>query len=348
MPKRLPAAPKEARPPLPEFAPVPRRFRHDGWTPERQRAFIAALADTGCVDRAARMVNIAQVNCYALRRAAGAEGFRRAWDAALDLGVKRLKDIAFQRAIEGELVPVFAGGKLMGYRRKYNDKLLMFCLRHYGQDGEGRRTTINYFSTRASAEAVSGSGGEAGAGAGGGAGAGAGAAVGAGAAGARGGVASSSAASSIGASAGAMAGAQLSATTLRTVITGPAGGGAASGQQRDDAAAALLGGFAGVPLDAQAQAQIMAALEDCAARARAVADATGDAAIAAALDDPDEPFVRIGADRAIAHGVLVPPMGLEEHEPFREGEAPWRLAGAEWPDWAPAEAEAEGEAGDSA
>ena len=55
------------------FTPVPRRYRHDGWTPERQVAFIHALADTGCVDRAARMVNMAQANCYALRRAPGAE-----------------------------------------------------------------------------------------------------------------------------------------------------------------------------------------------------------------------------------------------------------------------------------
>ena len=34
---------------LPAFEPVPRKFRHDGWTRERQKAFIAALADTGSV-----------------------------------------------------------------------------------------------------------------------------------------------------------------------------------------------------------------------------------------------------------------------------------------------------------
>ena len=60
---------------LTSFTPVPRRYRHDGWTPERQKAFIAALADTGCVTRAARMVNIAQTNAYELRRAPGAESF---------------------------------------------------------------------------------------------------------------------------------------------------------------------------------------------------------------------------------------------------------------------------------
>ncbi|WP_447726266.1 hypothetical protein [Sphingomonas koreensis] len=153
MQNRVPVK-REDRPPLPEFTPVPRRHnRHDGWTPERQRAFIEALADTGSVTRAAAQVNIAQTNCYSLRRAPGAEGFRAAWDAALDYGVLRLKDIAFERAIEGQLVPVFVAGKLMGFRRKRNDALLMFCLRHYGQDSTGKRTTINYFSTRASSGA---------------------------------------------------------------------------------------------------------------------------------------------------------------------------------------------------
>lgn len=154
MQNRTPVA-RTARPSLPAFTPVPRKYRHDGWTPERQRAFIEALADTGSVTRAAGMVNMAQTNCYTLRRAPGAEEFRRAWDAALDFGVARLKDIAFERAIEGQLVPVFVAGKLLGYRRQRNDALLMFCLRHYGQDAGGRRTTIDYFSTRASAGAAS-------------------------------------------------------------------------------------------------------------------------------------------------------------------------------------------------
>ncbi len=266
-----------------DFTPVPRRYRHDGWTPERQRAFIGWLAVTGCVERAARMVNIAQTNCYELRRAPGAEGFRRAWDAALDFAVPKLKDIAFQRAIEGELVPVFSGGKLMGFRRKYNDKLLMFCLRHYGQDANGKRTTINYFSTRASAGSAEGE-----------------------------------------------AGAEASATTVRTVITGPAANDDAGA--RGDSAAEMLNGFEGVALDAEATAAIAEALEACAARARAADSAYergGDAAVEAAADDPGEPFVRAGLHQAIAIGALDPPMAIEEFVPFVPGEAPWKLAGAE-------------------
>lgn len=46
MQNRTPVA-RSDRPDLPDFAPVPRKYRHDGWTPERQKAFIEALADTG-------------------------------------------------------------------------------------------------------------------------------------------------------------------------------------------------------------------------------------------------------------------------------------------------------------
>lgn len=130
---RTPTA-RDQRAPLPAFEPVPRRKpRHDGWTPERQVAFIEALADTGSVTRAAAQVNMSTESAYFLRRQPGAEGFARAWEAALDMGVLRLKDEAFDRAMTGELVPIIAGGKLLGYRRVRNDRLIMFILRHYGQ-----------------------------------------------------------------------------------------------------------------------------------------------------------------------------------------------------------------------
>ena len=81
MRNRTPVA-REQRPPLPEFTPVPRKYRHDGSTPERQKAVIEALADTGSVRRRPlAQVNMSNVNAYALRRSPGAEGFRKAWEA---------------------------------------------------------------------------------------------------------------------------------------------------------------------------------------------------------------------------------------------------------------------------
>jgi len=117
--------------PIPDFTPVPRRYRHDGWTAERQRAFIAALAETGSVTHAAHRVNMAKEGAYQMRLKPGADSFRAAWAAALDHGVQSLADIAIDRARDGVPVPIFHKGEQVGERRWYNDRLLMFVLKHH-------------------------------------------------------------------------------------------------------------------------------------------------------------------------------------------------------------------------
>lgn len=127
----LPARQRAARNTLPPFTPVPRHdSRHTGWTPDKQRGFIEALADYGSVRAAANAVGMTSESAYQLRRHAEAAGFRKAWEAALDRGVERLEDIAMERAIHGVDVPVYSYGKLVGTRRVYNDRLLMFVLRN--------------------------------------------------------------------------------------------------------------------------------------------------------------------------------------------------------------------------
>jgi hypothetical protein len=126
-----------ARPAVPDFTPVPRKYRHDGWTPERQRAFLDALADTGSVKHAAHRINMSPEGAYYLRRQPGAEEFAAAWQAALDHGVQRLEDIAMDRALNGVEVPVYSYGKLVGSRTVHNDRLLMFLLRNRATDRFG-------------------------------------------------------------------------------------------------------------------------------------------------------------------------------------------------------------------
>ena len=146
---RLPR-PAGSKPPLPSFTPVPRQStRHDGWTPERQLGFIEALADTGSVKAAAHRVNMTPEGAYLLRRHGQAATFRKAWEAALALGVQQLEDIAMERALYGCEVPVYSYGKLIGSRIVHNDRLLMFMLRNraptrFGADGRvtARRNTI--------------------------------------------------------------------------------------------------------------------------------------------------------------------------------------------------------------
>lgn len=112
------------------YGPVPLRYRHDGWVPDRQAEFIEALAECGCVEQAARAVGMSRASAYALRRRPDAQAFRLAWEAALDTAVARLSDAALARAIHGVAVPVFHDGEQVGERRHYDERLTMFLLRY--------------------------------------------------------------------------------------------------------------------------------------------------------------------------------------------------------------------------
>src|SRR3954462_7955864 len=58
--------------PLIPFEPVPLRPRRDGWTVEKQYAFIEALAETGIVEEACRRVGMSRTSVDNLRRRAEA------------------------------------------------------------------------------------------------------------------------------------------------------------------------------------------------------------------------------------------------------------------------------------
>lgn len=122
-----PAAPEEE---APAFDPVPVRYRHDGWTPDRQLEFIQALSAGGCVDEAVRSVGMSRNSAYELRQRTDAQAFRLAWDAASDFSVTRLSDRAMSRAINGVPVPIFHNGEQVGERRHFDERLTMFLLRY--------------------------------------------------------------------------------------------------------------------------------------------------------------------------------------------------------------------------
>jgi len=67
-----------------EFEPVPRKTqRADGWTPERQRAFIAALSATGSKRMAAIAIGMAPYGVDQLLKAEGNDSFKAAFDRAI-------------------------------------------------------------------------------------------------------------------------------------------------------------------------------------------------------------------------------------------------------------------------
>ena len=123
------------------FEPVAAaRRRHDGWTPERQRAFIEALAKIGMVSAAARSVGMSRKSAYALlERARPDSSFARAWREAQALGRVTAEFTAIERAIDGVELPYFYRGTQRGVRRVYNDRLLIAALAamHRAQGGTG-------------------------------------------------------------------------------------------------------------------------------------------------------------------------------------------------------------------
>ena len=114
-----------------DFTPVATASRSDGWTPDRQRRFILALAEHGGVAAAARSVGTTPQSANRLRKRADADGFARAWDKAVEEGRARSLDEALARGMEGVVVPVMRGGKVVGHRRRFDNRLLYAAC--YGQ-----------------------------------------------------------------------------------------------------------------------------------------------------------------------------------------------------------------------
>ncbi len=100
---------------IPAFTPVPlTRHRRNGWTPERQRSFITALACTGCVAAAARAAGMGITSAYGLRRRPAAASFVAAWDQVLRDARRRALEVAMQAMFTGNLTPLTYRGNFTG------------------------------------------------------------------------------------------------------------------------------------------------------------------------------------------------------------------------------------------
>ena len=78
-----------------------RAQRHDGFTPDRRRLFLAAISEGHTVDAACGHVGLSRSAAYALRR--GDEDFARGWSAACLVARDALADILWSRAIDGQV-----------------------------------------------------------------------------------------------------------------------------------------------------------------------------------------------------------------------------------------------------
>ena len=113
---------------IPDFEPVPLRYRHDGLTPERQRAYVEALADCGVAREAAARIGISEQAVNRVRRRADARSFDLACEAVTRFSARRLRSIAFERAIEGTVKRHYYHGELKSEEVVHDNRLLIYLL----------------------------------------------------------------------------------------------------------------------------------------------------------------------------------------------------------------------------
>ncbi len=112
-----------------DFIPAPSRRTVAGWTPARQRAFVAAIAAGHGVRDAAAGVGLTARSAYALRRSAGGASFAEAWDVARAMGAANLDETALGRVLNGERRTVFYRGQPVGERVIHDNGLLIKMLK---------------------------------------------------------------------------------------------------------------------------------------------------------------------------------------------------------------------------
>lgn len=127
----------------PAFAPVPVRARKDGWTPERQDRFIAALHATRSVGAAARAAGMTRASAYRLRDRPGAGSFAAAWGAAVapdpeaSTDIRSASDDLWDRAMNGRVIPIIRKGVQVGHRVRPDNKALLTLMRRFDRSTRG-------------------------------------------------------------------------------------------------------------------------------------------------------------------------------------------------------------------
>lgn len=125
---------------VPAFIPVPMRPRADGWTAQRQAAFLVALAQTRSVLAAARKVGMARESVYRLRKAPGGDSFARAWDHVLGRAAAKRKctaDEQFAHAFGDAVRPVVWQGELRALPEISRDSALLGYLARLDRTAQG-------------------------------------------------------------------------------------------------------------------------------------------------------------------------------------------------------------------
>lgn len=104
----------------------------NGWSIDRQRAFLEMLAQCGLADRAAGFVGMTRQSAYAFRQTLAGRAFDLAWDAALLLARQRMIDETYQLAFEGSVEQIYRDGRLVQEKRKRDPRMMLATIERLG------------------------------------------------------------------------------------------------------------------------------------------------------------------------------------------------------------------------
>lgn len=96
-------------------------------TPKKRAKFLKHLAETGFVNRSAKLVGVSRDTVY--RLAKRDPEFKVAWEDAIQDHIELLEAVADRRAVQGVDRPVTYQGRITAHYKEYSDLLLIFRLK---------------------------------------------------------------------------------------------------------------------------------------------------------------------------------------------------------------------------
>jgi hypothetical protein len=102
--------------------------RYDGWTGEKQRRFLGAIANGYTVRDACAFVGMSVASAYAYKRRQPRSAFALGWRAAAISARDPVADMLFERAVEGVREHVVTRSGESVVRKRYDNRLAMALL----------------------------------------------------------------------------------------------------------------------------------------------------------------------------------------------------------------------------
>ena len=115
-------------------AASPRRPRAR-FAPRQVAHFFRLLSASGSVSLAAKRSGLGRTQLYEHRKRNPA--FAARWDKAMELGVARVRDEVFRRAVSGIKRPVFHQGEMVAKVKHYDNRLLWSLLKAHEPETYG-------------------------------------------------------------------------------------------------------------------------------------------------------------------------------------------------------------------